>query len=276
LHCAQGPRTSLDRVLRLLDSRTGSYAEVRPARPGLLRVRVHAPGGSHITGLRVLLMADLLGRTAELRGLQVLNVLTYTGRSSEQAAALERAAGELGVHPPAARADPDDAQTPLGGPVDVHVVSSGTSVDGGQGGIVWHVGAVHARQEGNRAEAGAGDVPARHGHDPLAVRLALMSFPSGQAVDLTEGVLTGAREELGRWRHEVAEWAESPSRPMPARIAEVAHAAFDGLDTVSALALLRRLESDASVPPGAKFETFAYADRILGVDLARDIGRARG
>ena len=60
------------------------------------------------------------------------------------------------------------------------------------------------------------------------------------------------------------------------RIAETARAAFDDLDTVSALALLRRLESDASLPAGARFETFAFADRILGLDLARDIGRPVG
>ena len=267
-------------MLRLLDARTGSYAEVRPARPGLLRVHVHAPGGaggSGITGLRVLLIADLLARTAELRGLQVLTtVLTPVGQPSGQAAALERLAGTLGVHPPAARAGSDDAQTSLGGPADVHVVSSGTSVDRGQGGIVVDVGAAHMHQEAARAGAGAGDMLAGPGHDLLAVRLALMSFPCSQAVDLTEGALTSAREELGRWRHEVAGWAESPSRPMPARIAETARAAFDDLDTVSALALLRRLESDASLPAGARFETFAFADRILGLDLARDIGRPVG
>jgi hypothetical protein len=42
---------------------------------------------------------------------------------------------------------------------------------------------------------------------------------------------------------------------------------------VSALALLRGLAPDASVPAGAKFETFVYADRILGLDLAREVGR---
>jgi hypothetical protein len=55
-------------------------------------------------------------------------------------------------------------------------------------------------------------------------------------------------------------------------IADAASAAFNDLDTVSALALLRGLAPDASVPAGAKFETFVYADRILGLDLARDIG----
>ena len=72
----------------------------------------------------------------------------------------------------------------------------------------------------------------------------------------------------------MAEWAESPSRPVPAQIAETVRSAFDDLDTVSVLALLRGLASDADLPPGVKFETFLYADRILGLDLPRDIGRA--
>lgn len=69
-------------MLRLLDARTGSYAEVRPARPGLLRVRAHVPGaaaGPEITWLRVLLVADLLARAAELRNLQVFTVLVADG-----------------------------------------------------------------------------------------------------------------------------------------------------------------------------------------------------
>ena len=61
---------------------------------------------------------------------------------------------------------------------------------------------------------------------------------------------------------------------MPAQIAETVQAAFGNLDTVSALALLRGLEADPDVPAGAKFETFLYADRILGLGLPRDIGRA--
>ena len=265
-------------MLRLLDARTGSYAEVRQARPGLLRVRAHVRGGgsgSDITGLRVLLIADLLARTAELGGLQVLTVLTSTGESAEQAAALERAAGALGVHPPAARADSRDAQTPLDAPVNVHVASRSASGDGGQSGLVVGVGAAHMRQEDIRAEA-AGDLLAQPGHDPLAVRVALLSFPYHQAVGLTEGELASARETLRCWRHRVAGWAESPSRPIPARTAERAQAAFSDLDSVSALALLHGLEVAPSVPAGAKFETFAYADRVLGLDLARNIGHPGG
>jgi hypothetical protein len=48
----------------------------------------------------------------------------------------------------------------------------------------------------------------------------------------------------------------------------------DDLDTPRALQVLRRLEKATDVPDGAKFETFAWADRLLGLDLARLVGQA--
>jgi hypothetical protein len=277
-HChtfPQGLSTSLEGVLRLLDARTGSPAEVRPARPGVLRVCAHVQqdeAGSGISALRVLLVADLLARTAELTGLQVLTTLEISGPPVDQAAALESDANALGIHPPTARTSAHDAPSPLGGPIDVHLLSQGASLDQGQGGLVVSVGAAHLGGTDSRADAPAGRLPAGQGHDPLAVRLALMSFPSHQPADLADDGLSGARETLASWRQQVAGWAESPSQPMPVHIADAASAAFNDLDTVSALALLRGLAPDASVPAGAKFETFVYADRILGLDLARDIG----
>ena len=56
---------------------------------------------------------------------------------------------------------------------------------------------------------------------------------------------------------------------------EVLAAFDDDLDTPRALQVLRRLEKDADVAPGAKFETFAWADRLLGLDLVRLVGRTR-
>jgi cysteinyl-tRNA synthetase len=38
--------------------------------------------------------------------------------------------------------------------------------------------------------------------------------------------------------------------------------------------VLSELEKDADIPPGAKFETFAWIDRVLGLDLVRDVGKA--
>ncbi len=39
-----------------------------------------------------------------------------------------------------------------------------------------------------------------------------------------------------------------------------------------AFALLSDLSGDAGTPAGAKFETFLYADRVLGLDLPSGIG----
>jgi hypothetical protein len=262
----------------MLDARAGSYAEVRPARPGLLRVCAHGPRagvGFDISAVRVLLVADLLTRTAELRGLTVLTVLALAGQSPTQAAALERDAEALGIHPPAARVSSDEAQAPLGGPFDVHVVSQAASFDGSRGGLFVSIGIARSCGAGIGDAAAEADLFAKSGHDPLAARLALMSFPSDEPADLTAEVLAGARETLGDWRHRVAEWAESPSKPMPARIAELAGAAFGDLNTASALALLRGLAAESGVPAGAKFETFVFADRILGLDLPREIGQPR-
>ena len=55
---------------------------------------------------------------------------------------------------------------------------------------------------------------------------------------------------------------------------QIAAAFDDDLDTPAALGALRALAQDPQIPPGAKFETFAYTDQLLGLDLARDVGRA--
>ena len=213
-----------------------------------------------LTGPRVLLVADLLARVAELGSLQVFYALASDG----QQPVLERAVDVLGIHPPAARASPAEAQAALGGPIDVYLGSDGAPADDR---LVVPVGAARLpREAGTAADLLAGD-------EPSAVRLALLSSPYHQPADLTEETLADARAAAGRWRLQVARWAESPSRPPPAQIAQAFRSAFDDLDTVSALALLRSLEADPDVPAGAKFETFLYADRVLGLDLPRDIGR---
>jgi hypothetical protein len=249
---------------------------VRPARPGVLRVCVHAPravAGPDITAQRQLLAADLLARTAELSGLQVLTALDLTGTTSTQAAAIDRDAGALGVHPPAARVSCRDAPSSLGGPVDVHVVSQDAGADPGQAGLVVSVGSAQLDGADSRGGAAAGGFLTGHQYDPLAARLALMSVPNERPAVLTGGGLARAGEMLADWRRQVARWAESPSRPVPTPVAEAAGAAFSELDTGSVLTMLHGLATDADVPPGAKFEAFVYADRILGLDLPRDIGR---
>jgi cysteinyl-tRNA synthetase len=44
---------------------------------------------------------------------------------------------------------------------------------------------------------------------------------------------------------------------------------------VRVLAVLRDLSLDGDAPAGAKFETFLYADRVLGLDLPSEIGQPR-
>lgn len=264
-------------MLRLLDARTGSYTEVRPARRGLLRVCAQVPGSAgqlEITGLRVLLAADLLFRTAELGNLQVLTVLTSDGESRDQLTELGHAADALGIHPPAARASTQDAQAALGGPIDVHLASHCSRLGDEQKGLVVLVGA--ARMPETDGQAPAGSLPPGFAPDPLAIRLALMSYPPGTTAELTAGVLAWARQTAETWRLRVAQWAQWPSKPVPAHLAQALRAASDHLDTVAVLGLLRDLAEDDSMPAGARFETFLYADRILGLDLPRDIGRQGG
>jgi cysteinyl-tRNA synthetase len=115
---------------------------------------------------------------------------------------------------------------------------------------------------------------ADRGLDPLALRLALLGHHYRQQMNLTWGALTAADQALGRWRELVAQWACSPSKPVHRPAAAQMAAAFDDdLDTPAALRALRQLEEDRDVAPGAKFETFAHADQLLGLDIARDVGR---
>lgn len=140
----------------------------------------------------------------------------------------------------------------------------------------------HLLFEGRKMAKSAGnavlvaDLAAR-GLDPLAARLAFLEHHYRQQMNLTWDTLLAADAILRRWRERVAAWAASPSRPMCAEVtAQLAAALDDDLDTRAALRSLRRLEKDAEIPAGSKFETFLHADQVLGLDLAADIGRRAG
>jgi len=114
------------------------------------------------------------------------------------------------------------------------------------------------------------------GLDPLALRLAFLQHHYRQQMNLTWDVITGAQTTLTRWRRRVADWAQSPSEAIHEPTRTEVHEAFaNDLDTAAALQALHRLERDVSVGDGAKFETFAHADRLLGLDLVRDVGRQK-
>jgi cysteinyl-tRNA synthetase len=113
------------------------------------------------------------------------------------------------------------------------------------------------------------------GYDPLALRLAFLGTRYRQQANLSWAEIAGAHKTLSRWRAAVAAWAEEPSKPMCAEVQQgVLEACSDDLDTPRALQVLRAFEKDDAMPAGCKFETFAWADRLLGLDLARDVGRA--
>jgi hypothetical protein len=116
------------------------------------------------------------------------------------------------------------------------------------------------------------------GEEPLSVRMKLMQQGYGEELsgDLSprDGEPGLAAKELARWRGLVAGWSRSPSGALSRQYAEAVAAAFaDDLDTAAALGALAALADDPAVPDGVKFETFAAADRLFGLDLARDVGR---
>jgi cysteinyl-tRNA synthetase len=113
------------------------------------------------------------------------------------------------------------------------------------------------------------------GFDPLALRLAFMSNRYRQQLNLTWESIAAADSTIRRWRERVAGWATQPSAALSAEHLNGMKAAFaDDLDTPRAITILRELEKDSSVSDGTKLETFLAADRLLGLDLARDIGKA--
>jgi hypothetical protein len=118
------------------------------------------------------------------------------------------------------------------------------------------------------------DIADANGLDPLAVRLALLTRHYRADVDLGEEDLQEAAERLTSWRRTVAGWAESPGRPLSTEYVDEAIAAFDDdLDSPTVFDVLARLDRDAAVPPGAKFETAIKLDMILGLDLVGLVGR---
>jgi cysteinyl-tRNA synthetase len=109
--------------------------------------------------------------------------------------------------------------------------------------------------------------------DPAALRLALLARPRSEPCRLDPAALRDAHDTLVRWRRAVADWARLPSRPVPDEVRARLRAAWeDDLDVPGVLQILRDVESDPELPDGARFETYAHADRILGLDLVRDLG----
>lgn len=147
--------------------------------------------------------------------------------------------------------------------------------------VVRHwVHAEHLLFDGRKMSKSAGNVVlvdhvTDRGMDPLALRLAFLQHRYRQQMNLTWAVIEGAQTTLERWRKNVAAWATSPSAPIPDDLQqEFLSAVDDDLDTPRALQVLRSVERDSNLTDGARFEFFAWADRLLGLDLVRRVGQA--
>ncbi|MFF1647852.1 hypothetical protein [Streptomyces sp. NPDC058240] len=278
-------------MLRIADTRTGHLVEIPAAPRRLLRSCVHLPaiGEGVDTGtgigpvhLRVPLIGDVLARTAELNGLQVVTVLTTPELTPDRSRALDRVMAVLGIHPPVVVGAhrPDGA---LGGPADVHVVAMGADpgdlTDGARIEVA-QVGTAPPTEDvpdpRHLLDPDLPDTTEPETADPLAVRLLLLGRPYGTPVTVTGSALAEARRTLREWRRSVADWAQEPSRPIPADLLRQSHTALaEDLDVAAVLALLADVAGRSDMPSGAKFETFAHLDRVLGLDLARDVGHQR-
>lgn len=199
------------------------------------------------------------GRPGDLPGGRALRVLVPDEaglRTCIVADLLRRAAGRAGRHVQVMGPSCEFAEygvqpfDPVDGlPVDVQV--------GGTAGDVLTLA------------VGAEPVSWADGLDPLAARL--MVLETHYRSPLAAGETSG---RLSVWREAVAEWANAPGRPLVREYAATAEAALaDDLDSARALTVLDEIAADASMPPGAKLETFIHLDLLFGLNLVASIGR---
>jgi cysteinyl-tRNA synthetase len=173
----------------------------------------------------------------------------------------------------------------LGSVVDVHVSDAGMRLDqydkvrAESDSVAGHEVVKHWARCGpvlfDAATVRLADL-AERGVDPLAVRLAFLDHPYREPMTLTWQALTAADTALRSWRALVAGWATEPSKPMCADYsARIWGALDDDLDTPAALRAIRELIADREIPAGSRFETFAAADRVFGLELASLVGQPR-
>ncbi|MFI5978237.1 hypothetical protein [Streptomyces sp. NPDC051452] len=282
-------------MLRILDARTGESVAAAPARRGLTRIEAHA-SRLDPTALRVLLTADLLVRALELGGTPVWTTLIAPGGHAR----FRAAASALALHP---FEDGDDIASGPGEAQLIRVREAGTGDPSGEARVTAEAQvsaeaptaadvpatAQQGSKQGTQQGTGAAAAPVVAVApvvwtdpgpsftsllaDPTALRLALLSVPRTEPARLDGARLERGAEELAHWRRAVAEWARTPSRPVPEELRTRLRTAWDDdLDLPAVLAVLRDVAAAPDLPDGARFETYAYADRLLALDLSRDIG----
>lgn len=245
-------------MMSLLDPRSGEVTEIAPARR-LLRLAVTGPSGhATLSDLRAFVTGDLIRRNAERQRLAVELAWDGAGDGTRADCAA------LGLRPPETASLADGA--------DLEVQPAG---GGDQQRPARPVRCGAVLLDGLEV---TGEDPVRladlDGLDPMALRLAFLGTRYAEPLALTREGLDGAAAELGSWRHQVATWATHPSRPPSAGHAAQVTTSFDNdLDVPAALAALTALAADPGIPAGAKFETLAHLDQLLGLELASEVGK---
>jgi hypothetical protein len=236
--------------MHITDARTGDRVPVRRA---LTRVHAHTTGAG-TTALRVLLVADVLARALEVGGIPVLTV-------ADPSPELRARADALGIRPAETTA-PVRGQT-------LHVTGPDTPAP--DDGV--HVAVAPAADMDTIGTAAtAADPTGTDPADGTVLRYALLAGPRHEPADPGPAA-EEARATLARWRRAVADWATHPSRPVPEPVRQGLRDAWQNdLDTPALLEALRRVETAQDLPDGARFESYAYADRVLGLELTRGVG----
>jgi cysteinyl-tRNA synthetase len=148
----------------------------------------------------------------------------------------------------------------------------------------WVHGA-HLLAEGRKMAKSAGnfydlrDLRARGHTEPLAVRLLFLQSRYRAQMNFTLEGLRAAERTLERWRRLVADWARRPPEASPEVVqayeARFLEALNDDLDTPRIVALVAEVVSTPALPAGDKAALLLRWDRVLGLDLDREIAAAR-
>jgi cysteinyl-tRNA synthetase len=148
----------------------------------------------------------------------------------------------------------------------------------------WVHGA-HLLSEGRKMAKSAGnfydlrDLAERGHHDPLAVRLLFLQSRYRAQMNFTLDALGAAERTLLRWRRLMVSWTASGESATPGAAdpyeKRFVESLNDDLDTPTAMALLSEVVSSPTLSPADKASLLGRWDRVLGLDLARDVGVVR-
>ncbi len=118
------------------------------------------------------------------------------------------------------------------------------------------------------------DLAARGHTEPLAARLLFLQSRYRAQMNFTLDALSSAETTLARWRRHVAEWSAATEHGQSGDFEQrFVDAITSDLDTPAAVALVAEVVSAHDLLPADKAALLLRWDRMLGLDLARDVGR---